>query len=52
VDFMGRKRIPEKEKKIKVSISVKKYILEEIKGKESNLSEYIEKLIINDLYRT
>ena len=49
---MGRKRLPKGDKKIKISVSLKKCNVEKIKEKHSNVSEYIENLVEKDLYRS
>lgn len=43
---MGRNRIPEEEKKIRMSVSIKKKYLEKLKKKHPhNMSKQVEKLI-------
>jgi metal-responsive CopG/Arc/MetJ family transcriptional regulator len=48
---VGRKRIEKEEIKVNISIGLKKWIIEEIDKITSNRSEYIEKLVKNDLNR-
>lgn len=48
---MGRKRLPPDEKKIKISIGIKKKYLDQLRLKHNNISQLIEKLVENYLKR-
>lgn len=49
--YMGRKRLDESDKKIRVNLSIKKKYLDEIKAKNINLSELVENFIKDYLKR-
>ena len=46
---MSRKKLPEGEKKEKLTVSINPELFKTIEGKELNKSKYIEKLIYKDL---
>jgi len=50
-DKVGRKRIDENDKKIRVSISIKKALMDELREKNINISQLIEELVKNYLKR-
>ena len=46
---MGRKRVPEDEKRIAVKLSIKKKYLDELKTKKINISALFEEFVKNYL---
>ncbi len=46
---MGRKRLPEDEKKIALKLTIKKKYLDELKQREVNISQLFENFVIDYL---
>lgn len=46
---MGRKRLPPEMKRHDIHITLPKYLIDELKGKNINISQFVQKLVENYL---